>query len=167
MKTCASKAASLAPSATQRSTTCFRRLYNVCLWQRRHPLFILCPVLDAFGGTHSCEVIDDMLEGLSQHIATPLGRASHLLRGDVLTVYPTLAPKEQEQLVEELIPGYPGPGSGDGPAPPPEFYIGAYVSEVPPRFGAADLLPEQYTQLRDAFGEHRRACVQRLLSSRP
>ncbi|KEG10773.1 hypothetical protein DQ04_03301010 [Trypanosoma grayi] len=140
----------------------YRRLYNICLWQRRHPLFILTSVLDAFSSQLSCEEIDDMLEALSQHLAGPLSRIPHLLRCDVLMTYHRLPLTQQQQLMEALRPAY---STETSPSPPaPALYVGGHARTVPPRFGEKDLRAEQYAELRRAFELHKQAGVRRLLS---
>ncbi|RNF27187.1 uncharacterized protein Tco025E_00561 [Trypanosoma conorhini] len=159
----AAQAKTLLPPSS--SSTHYRRLYNICLWQRRHPLFLLAPVLDAFGDQLSCEALNDMLEALSQHILGSLGNVPHLLRGDVLMTYPRLPFPRQLQLMESLRTGYALEKCGT--PPPPELYLGEYVRHVPPRFGADTLSAAQYAELRRAFELQKQTGIRRLLSCTP
>ncbi|ESL10397.1 hypothetical protein TRSC58_01872 [Trypanosoma rangeli SC58] len=143
----------------------YQRLYNICLWQRRHPLFILTSVLDTFGARLSCEALNDMLEALSHHLLGSLASVPHLLRGDVFMTYPRLPFPQQLQLMESFRTGYASEKC-EAP-PPPELYLGEYMRHVPPRFGVNTLNAEQYAELRCAFELHKRAGVRRLFSCTP
>ncbi|EKF26471.1 hypothetical protein MOQ_009830 [Trypanosoma cruzi marinkellei] len=162
------------PTRSQLSTspaaTSYQRLYNICLWQRRHPLFILTPVLDTFGVRLSCQALNDMLEALSDYIVGSLNDIPHLLRCDVLMTYPRLPFHQQLQLMKSFRMGYvleeceaPPPP----PPPPPELYIGEHVRHVPPRFGSHHISAEKYVELRRAFELHKRAGIRRLLACTP
>ncbi|KAF8287505.1 hypothetical protein TcBrA4_0018900 [Trypanosoma cruzi] len=145
--------------------TPYRRLYNICLWQRRYPLFILTPVLDAFGERLSCQALNDMLEALSGYILGPLNDIPHLLRCDVLMTYHRLPFHQQLQLMKSFRTGY-ALEECEAP-PPPELYIGEHVRHVPPRFGSHNISAEQYAELRRAFELHKRAGIRRLLACTP
>nr|CCC92210.1 conserved hypothetical protein [Trypanosoma congolense IL3000] len=151
----------------------YRLLYNVCLWQRRHPLLILTPILDVFGHILPSEAIDDILEGLSHHLIPELRDVPHLLRCDVLMTYPRLSFEQQWQLMDALRPSYSvdtagSVGGSDGnEAPPPSFFVGGHVREVQPRFGSCDITAEQYTKLRRAFELHKQDGIRRIISRVP
>ncbi|AAZ13218.1 uncharacterized protein TEOVI_000095100 [Trypanosoma equiperdum] len=151
----------------------YRRLYNICIWQRRHPLFILTPVLDFLGCSSTCEAIDDVLEGLSLHLVPALSTVPHVLRCDVLMTFPRVPFEQQRHLMEALRRSHPTAsdvglaGGGSEKAPPPELFIGKFMQVVPQRFGKGDISEEQYTELRRAFELHKREGVRRILAHTP
>lgn len=166
-------------------------LFNICLWQRWHPLGLLTEVLELYrlhaehfrGGEDNhqsvVEAIHDLLECMTQDQYPWLAEIPWLIRCDVLMTYPHQDVMEQRRLMtvtaravlhrarstfcdDEEMKRKVTLDASMMPTSPHDLLRGYLVPEVIPDRFTAELPLETYRVLRDAFQQHKEDGVKRL-----
>lgn len=166
-------------------------LYNVCLWQRRHPLDVVTYVLEmnrtgaiaaylrdcGAEGRRVCEgvalppspvaAMDGLVEGLTAAAFPALARVPWLLRCDVLMTYPLMPVERQMAIMAQVAAHCPAAATAQGSSEPvlPRVMLAGHMAAdaIPDRF-AEGITTQQYRAIRTAVEQHKSDGVRRLCS---